>query len=667
MVFASLEFSGGSSETKDDDSEESSSKKKKTGSSAVRFGVLPPSPSAGESSVVRPAKIEAEAGKVGFEGWLRKIRGEASKPKEKQSETVLSGFLLPKPETAAKDTAPPAHSEVGPTEDEAHAKAVAGPETVEFVDDQKEKRQRAQEFVDLQLDGIERELPLTHGDSAEAVDLSASFAYYRAIEEGMADNVAADPEAVAERAAHVASGYFDIDPEDLPDIEAAPVAGDAGESGGVEPTDDDFDIENDPYATGGAQPRTSGSGGVGGPGGPANPNTGGNYNAPPIPTAAAGGSGGANVPPFTPGAPFGGAPMPGGMPGWSVNHTPSSPNYAPTSGMAPEYNAARAAAQGLLIGGVAGYFIGRHRGRKQGTRAAEKRATPIRKSLEKQVQQLQQTMLRREAEVRELAREKMRAVQAAKDREKIVSHVMETAAAPSASEKPLRTPTEVLATSPAERSSMGRLLGEVPLAAAAVIAAPAIVAKGVSPERPVAVGAISGHAAESNRKPPEVMPFNKDVREFSQQELLAASEKITVEGTSLKQMTELGRLDEPGLRRVVGEFLQGGDVVKAFNREAKEKDLRYEQDPGMRHHDDRGGASTDASTAGSLIVGNLLGNSMPTNGGETGASSGYGRRPERPQLDEASLRTLRNRQAATLAATVAAVAVMIVIALLATR
>ncbi len=125
-------------------------------------------------------------------------------------------------------------------------------------------------------------------------------------------------------------------------------------------------------------------------------------------------------------------------------------------------------------------------------------------------------------------------------------------------------------------------------------------------------------------------------------------------------MVQLGSLDERSLRRVVAEFLEGGDVSAAVAKEVKEKEMRYERDPNMRL----------AGTSGtSAITGNGSGQSA---GGSTGndvngqGSSGIGADSANgkplPVPDAATLAALRRKQSATLAGTVLLVIVLISLA-----
>jgi adenine-specific DNA methylase len=72
------------------------------------------------------------------------------------------------------------------------------------------------------------------------------------------------------------------------------------------------------------------------------------------------------------------------------------------------------------------------------------------------------------------------------------------------------------------------------------------------------------------------------VRTMKRQELIAISEKIIVEGASLKHMYDNGLFSERALRRLVIEYMQDRDIVPKLRREILEKQIDYERDPLLR-------------------------------------------------------------------------------------
>jgi hypothetical protein len=72
------------------------------------------------------------------------------------------------------------------------------------------------------------------------------------------------------------------------------------------------------------------------------------------------------------------------------------------------------------------------------------------------------------------------------------------------------------------------------------------------------------------------------VENWSRAEVLAASEGITVEGTTLRHIYETHLIGEKALRRLVAEHLLGHDLVRALHREIVEHEIDFERDPALR-------------------------------------------------------------------------------------
>jgi hypothetical protein len=82
---------------------------------------------------------------------------------------------------------------------------------------------------------------------------------------------------------------------------------------------------------------------------------------------------------------------------------------------------------------------------------------------------------------------------------------------------------------------------------------------------------------------------------MSRQELLEVSEKIRVDGTSLRQIYETRLVGERGLRRLVAEHLRGGDIKRQLRKEIVEREIDFERDPMLRdraHQDEEAGSPT---------------------------------------------------------------------------
>lgn len=76
--------------------------------------------------------------------------------------------------------------------------------------------------------------------------------------------------------------------------------------------------------------------------------------------------------------------------------------------------------------------------------------------------------------------------------------------------------------------------------------------------------------------------INKRVETMSHSELLDVSDKITVEGTSLKKIYETHLIGERGLRRLTGEYLRTGDIRDLLRHELMQHEIDFERDPQLR-------------------------------------------------------------------------------------
>lgn len=82
-------------------------------------------------------------------------------------------------------------------------------------------------------------------------------------------------------------------------------------------------------------------------------------------------------------------------------------------------------------------------------------------------------------------------------------------------------------------------------------------------------------SSASTESAPEKLTANIDT--VSVPQLLEIARSISYEGVSVKQMFEAGRLDSVGLRRVVREYLRGGDYDHVLSRELKGVEYAHEQ------------------------------------------------------------------------------------------
>lgn len=91
-----------------------------------------------------------------------------------------------------------------------------------------------------------------------------------------------------------------------------------------------------------------------------------------------------------------------------------------------------------------------------------------------------------------------------------------------------------------------------------------------------------GHMAITTEAKPTGRTTEKRVETLSRAELLELSEKVIIDGSSLRQIYETHLVGERGLRRLLAEHLHGGDLKKALRREIIEREIDFERDPGLR-------------------------------------------------------------------------------------
>jgi hypothetical protein len=257
-------------------------------------------------------------------------------------------------------------------------------------------------------------------------------------------------------------------------------------------------------------------------------------------TAVGSSGGGSTPPPKTPSPsspmpsppplpPIGGVPLPGPSP-LAGNALPANPNVLP-----PRYK--RGA--DLLVGGVIGYLIGRRGGRIR----TEARLVPIQEKLEKEVKDLHAQIAVREERIRSVAREK-----AEQSPEPIAPKIVERLQA--RREQKLSSPE----TAPLPPLNAERL------------------ARVIVPK-------------------PEVLDRPKAVETLTVPELLQIAQKIEVEGTSVRKMYETGRLDAFGLRRVVREYMHGGQYEKRLAENLRSVEVTPEFLPKQQGKADDSGLS----------------------------------------------------------------------------
>jgi hypothetical protein len=315
--------------------------------------------------------------------------------------------------------------------------------------------------------------------------------------------------------------------------------------------------------------------------------------------------------------------------------------------------------RGVLTGLVAGYLFGRHRGKKIGRRRAEKEFKPVQRAFEDQVETLQFKVAEKEKSIRQLARDKFDSLRGKKvEQEQLVNHLRGGPEKTSAPDTAHRARSEVAVAVGAPLLAAGELYsraglekGEIPMA----------VEVPINPRHAEAAAVVSsGEAAP-------IIPFGKKAEDFSHEELRATAEKLKVQGVSLKEMAELGRIDERGLRRVVNEFIRGGDISRAVAREVKEKELQYERDPKLRRAANSGAGDMAGAGSGGLLA-TLTGSSTPKpeeSDYDKTRGAGPGNPKAGPAPDPGTLRALRNQQIKTVALTTALVVAVVILLIVA--
>lgn len=91
-----------------------------------------------------------------------------------------------------------------------------------------------------------------------------------------------------------------------------------------------------------------------------------------------------------------------------------------------------------------------------------------------------------------------------------------------------------------------------------------------------------GHVLMSDE--PERKPLaEKRVETLNRVQLLELSEKIIIDGTSLRKIYETHLIGERGMRHIVAEYMKDGDLKQALRQEIIERERDFERDPAMRH------------------------------------------------------------------------------------
>lgn len=498
---------------------------------------------------------------------------------------------------------------------------------IEGIGRKKEKREVARRIADAsESEAIEVLAETPEGASQEdkaaaRAEASASVALMEAFKENMADDPDADVEQILDKSADaiiekIKNEDSDKVREDEPTGSNKPSEHNEGELPLRENLPDDEDgtviiplSGNNGNGTGGS----TGAGGSNGPGGPTGPGSNG-----PNGPGGPGGPGGNTPPPGGPNTPPPGGPNvppPGPnvppLPPISPAGPPYGPNFGPPPGpTGPNFNTApspqpgisqeelnaivhrherTALAQGLLVGGIIGYLIGRRRGRIK----TEKRLLPIQEKLEKQVEGLQSAIIAKEQTVRRMAAERANELTTQEEKEKFANRLAraeDIRAKAEAARREKQTNRQKI-TETARQERLGQMLVEAPTAVIAGTAAAAGFERGV-------------HASRSE------VDFSKKVENYTEPELRLAAEKIRIDGTTLKELWDGGRLNERAVKRVMQEFIEGRSVRAALTKELLEHDLRIEKDPKLRDAMARQAADGAADSGGAAVKTAAAGASM---------------------------------------------------------
>lgn len=265
---------------------------------------------------------------------------------------------------------------------------------------------------------------------------------------------------------------------------------------------------------------------------------------------ANGGSGGGFQPPRS--RPSGGSfesPAPGPEEVAQVSSTVTAPAKA---NVAPVQRSNRGE---FIVGGIVGYLVGRRHGRIK----TEKKLLPIQHKLEQQVTTLERDI-------------------AAKEQQLTAAFVRQESTKRTETEQSTRTQASRVETrlnvqKPQRAERLGHML--------------------VSAEAPAKVRTVTerpNNIREAFR--PEAV---KDMRRT---ELLELSEKILIEGASLRHIYDSHLIGEKQLRHLVGEYLAGKDIRKDLRKEMVEHEIDFERDPVLRDRIRSQGASSSGGAGG---------------------------------------------------------------------
>jgi hypothetical protein len=230
------------------------------------------------------------------------------------------------------------------------------------------------------------------------------------------------------------------------------------------------------------------------------------------------------------------------------------------------------------------YVLGKRRGKIK----SERKLKPIQKRLERQVNELGKMLETQEFTIRKLVAEKTKAGQMAAgavqkvDKEPIITLRMER-------ERSVAPEAQRLHSSQKAQEAIGHL----------VITEEAKSEKPKEPDLKI--------RPKITRKPEFVEPMaSKNMDTVNQAELLKMSEKVFVNGSSLRQIYETHLIGERGLRRLLAEHQKGGDISKSIRHEIVEREIDFERDPIMRDMGTKGGSGGGAPSDNSTVLKQMI-------------------------------------------------------------
>ena len=456
-----------------------------------------------------------------------------------------------------------------------------------------EKSQKAEsdaEITNDELQHVQAEIASDHLDaiSNQTVEVSDQLAPARSFLEEVQQGKDID-EAFREAAVDVGMDASEIEEalevpiavEDEPDIDMESVevepseavqAPEITEISTTDATEGDIDLN----ATGSVGGNTTGTTGGGSPSGAGSSGRG-------SATSGGGGGGSSGSSGGGPGGPTGSAGRPSGPGGLSgptgANAMPIMPlpNRPPQAILvqnlppATQEHFRSGVSRRMVVGAaVLGYLWGRRRGRIK----TEKRLMPVQKKLQKEVKTLQKTITLREQQL-VAAKARLQNEQPAVKKLERPQSVPEQA--------PIKLKSQQQSESVSDRKATVLERGQ-----------PSRTELRLGLEKPKSTERLAHMivAAEAPRQRvtaqaerPLTSAMQKQaesVATLSRQDLLALSEKIVIEGATLKNIYESRLLGEKQLRHLVSEHLKGRDIRHALRKEMVEHEIDFERDPLMR-------------------------------------------------------------------------------------